>query len=125
MTSNAQLRLRQDPLETATDAQFNFRDKLVAIVFVNQRIIATSLAALIRKFASEKAEKYGHLRVGFAVGGKSAEAYKNAGAKKIEEMDQERKKLQTTLNEFKRGDINCIIATQVLEEGLDIQNCNL
>ena len=119
------LDILKNPFELQTNKRHQLRDQVVAIIFVKQRIVATSLAPLIRKYASQYPQKYGHLRVGFAVGGQSSEAFKNPGARKIEEWDEERKKLEATLNEFRRGDLNCIVATEVLEEGLDVHNCNL
>lgn len=33
--------------------------------------------------------------------------------------------MKDTLEKFKTGDLNCIVATEVLEEGLDVTKCNL
>ena len=119
------LRILNNPFQVTGAADNTCRDKIVAIVFVKQRIVATSLASLIMEFVKMYPRELGHLNVGFAVGGISAEAYKTPGAKKMEQFDEERKKLQTTLSDFRMGRLNCIIATEVLEEGLDVHNCNM
>ena len=114
------LKILLDPFDDITR-----REEIVAIVFVKQRAIATSLAFLINAFAEKYPDAFAHLRVGFALGGQTSEVYKNPGAKKISELDKERRKLQVTLDKFQNGELNCIISTEVLEEGLDVHNCNL
>ena len=39
--------------------------------------------------------------------------------------EQERIKLEQTIAKFKTGRINCLVSTDVLEEGIDVTQCNL
>ena len=39
--------------------------------------------------------------------------------------EQERIKLEQTIQKFKTGRINCLVSTDVLEEGIDVTQCNL
>ena len=43
----------------------------------------------------------------------------------IESVKLEKKRFQSTLIKFKTGKLNCLVATACVEEGLDIQTCNL
>jgi len=83
-----------------------------AIVFVRQRYTARLLAQLFQHshICTE------HLRVGTLVGTRSGDA----GDLKVSFRDQ-----VITMMKFRKGDINCLFATSVAEEGLDIPDCNL
>ncbi|KAL3420341.1 RNase3 domain protein [Phlyctema vagabunda] len=82
------------------------------IVFVKQRYTARLLTSL---FSHEKIGTP-FLRVGALVGTRSG----NAGDLNISFRQQ----VLTMLN-FRQGKINCLFATSVAEEGLDIPDCNL
>lgn len=70
---------------------FQERDRMVAIIFVKQRVIASALAYILQEFVKKLPQHLGHLKVGFAVGGTDYEANKLPGAKKMENIDEERK----------------------------------
>ncbi|KAL2189647.1 hypothetical protein L209DRAFT_722470 [Thermothelomyces heterothallicus CBS 203.75] len=83
------------------------------IVFVRQRNTVSLLADLLQ----QPEMKIPGLVPGLLVGGGRPDAsYGNA---KVTYRDQVR-----TIYKFKKGDLNCIFATSVAEEGLDIPDCN-
>lgn len=100
---NALLRLLKD----------YFKDPNIrCIVFVQQRWSAKLLTDLLQQ---ESGPQVPGLKAGFLMGantedGSSATSF--------------RVQLKTIID-FKKGDINCIFATSVAEEGLDIPDCNL
>ena len=80
------------------------------IVFVEQRHTAHLLSALFEKIGTA------HMRPAFLVGGNSPE---------IEEDNFSFRQQVLTLLKFGRGEVNCLFATSVAEEGLDVPDCNL
>uniref|UniRef100_A0A7S1XF89 Dicer-like protein 1 n=1 Tax=Compsopogon caeruleus TaxID=31354 RepID=A0A7S1XF89_9RHOD len=79
-----------------------------AVVFVRRRIFAWSLAQLFASFNEKMSSK--PFAAGFVVG----ESYLMSLAKQRE-----------TVRDFRNGRLNLIIATDVIEEGLDIPACNM
>ncbi|KAL1892497.1 Dicer-like protein 1 [Sporothrix stenoceras] len=84
--------------------------KTRCIVFVEQRYTATLLADLFQ----QETMKIPNLRTGVLVGGGSKDMGKNTFRTQL-----------LTISKFKRGQINCLFATSIAEEGLDIPDCNL
>ena len=80
------------------------------IVFVEQRHTARLLCALFEKIGTE------YMRPAFLVGGNSPE---------IEEDHFSFRQQVLTLRKFGKGEFNCLFATSVAEEGLDVPDCNL
>ena len=80
-----------------------------ALVFVQTRTMASTLASLIKRAAKIKHDNLGHLRTSFAVGGQSRMMFKNPGAKMWleEKAKKEQLKLDATLKDFRSGKINC------------------
>ncbi|KAL8812553.1 MAG: hypothetical protein Q9200_000953 [Gallowayella weberi] len=79
------------------------------IVFVKQRSTARLLGALFARIGSP------HLRLGILIGTRQGDP----GDVKVTFKQQ-----MMTLHKFKKGDLNCLFATSVAEEGLDIPDCN-
>lgn len=80
------------------------------IVFVDRRATARILARLFRQIGSQ------HMRGYFLVGG-------NHGG--VDEDAFSFRQQVFTLLKFRKGELNCLFATSVAEEGLDVPDCNL
>ncbi|MCJ1312001.1 Dicer-like protein 1 [Agyrium rufum] len=80
------------------------------IIFVERRYTARVLQDLFSRIGSK------HLRIGLLIGAKRGEA----GDIKLSFRQQ-----VLTMMKFKTGELNCLFATSVAEEGLDIPDCNI
>ena len=90
--------------------QFERPSSQRCIVFVEHRYAARLLAVLFQQIGTR------HMRSGFLVGGNAPE---------IEEDNFTHRQQVMTLIRFRKGEINCLFATSVAEEGLDVPDCNL
>lgn len=81
------------------------------IIFVSRRYTATVLAELLSRLEIE------HLRIGILVGSFARPGVADTNFSFREQM--------VTLSKFRQGKLNCLIATSVAEEGLDIPDCSL
>ena len=81
------------------------------IVFVEQRYTARVLADLFSRGCLP------HLRVGMLLGARRG--------KDPSDLNVSYRKQIITMLQFRNGTINCLFATSVAEEGLDIPDCNL
>ncbi|XP_012466794.1 endoribonuclease Dicer homolog 2 isoform X1 [Gossypium raimondii] len=79
------------------------------IIFVERIITAVVLQSLF----SELLPRYGNWKTKYIAGN-------NSGL-----QNQTRKKQNEIVEEFRKGMVNIIVATSILEEGLDVQACNL
>lgn len=91
------------------------QDGVVGIVFVRERVTAAMLAALLESLPKIR-EKY---RVGCMVGTSQNQFRKRALYEFFNAHDLR------TLHDFRDGKINLLVATSVLEEGIDVPACNL
>lgn len=80
------------------------------IVFADRRYTARLLKELLARIGSP------HLRPGVLVGARNGQPG---------DLTLSVKEQIVTLNKFRKGMINCLFATSVAEEGLDIPECNL
>lgn len=90
--------------------------EFTGIVFVEQRVWVTILAEILTSHPKTKDV----FRVGTFVGGSQSSQRKANIATLPEPRNQ-----QATLDDFRAGKINLILATSVLEEGIDVSSCNL
>ena len=79
------------------------------IVFTKQRYTARLLGELCRRIGTP------HLRIGVLIGTRTGDA----GDAKLTVRQQ-----FITIMKFRKGELNCLFATSVAEEGLDIPDCN-
>jgi ERCC4-related helicase len=86
------------------------------IVFVEQRVWVTALAEILSTHPGTK----GKFNIGTFVGFSESSKRKANIANLTEPKNQ-----QDTLDKFRAGDINLILATTVLEEGIDVSSCSL
>lgn len=80
------------------------------IIFVKRRKTARLLAQLFKKIGTA------HLRSDMLIGS----GYSDIGDVKVSFRQQ-----VLTLMRFRKGEVNCLFATSIAEEGLDIPDCNL
>ena len=92
--------------------------KICAIVFVQRRYAACVVSKLINILASTGPVEYRHLKSDF-VTGHGSELWD------ISETEMNYKKQKDKLANFKSGEINVLVGTSVVEEGVDIPKCNL
>ena len=106
---SADLNSKVFQLKRHLSQQFERESERRCIVFVDQRYTARLLDALFKNIGEK------HMRSAFLVGSGSDEA---------EGGTTHRQQVITLLN-FRKGEANCLFATSVAEEGLDISDCNL
>lgn len=98
-------------LRLLTDHFSNGKDRVRCIVFVEQRWTAKLLADLLQQ---EGVIRIPGLKVGVLM-----------GANQDDNSSTSFRQQLMTIIKFKDGELNCIFATSVAEEGLDIPDCNL
>ena len=79
------------------------------IIFVTQRYTACALQNILTQLCTE------NLRLGLLMGTRAGEI-ENGGLSVRDQL--------LTISKFRKGDLNCLLATSVAEEGLDIPDCN-
>lgn len=92
-----------------------FEGSVTAIVFVKERATAAVLAALLGSIPNFR-DRY---QVGYIVGTSQNQLRKHSLYEYLDSQDFQ------TLNDFREGKINLLVATSVLEEGIDVPACNL
>ena len=85
------------------------------ILFVEQRVTALVLRELLSSHPVTR-----HLSYATFVGMSNMSKHRNKISEVIDLQDQ-----RTTLEEFRAGERHIVIATSILEEGIDISSCNL
>ncbi|TRY74454.1 hypothetical protein TCAL_10094 [Tigriopus californicus] len=94
-----------------------------AIVFVKERVCTSILRYVLRE-AFAHIPHLSTLKVDLAVGGQTSFNFKAMGQEISTNMIRESQKLRQTLAKFAGGQIQVMVSTSVLEEGIDIRQCN-
>ncbi|PWW79995.1 hypothetical protein C7212DRAFT_355951 [Tuber magnatum] len=81
------------------------------IIFVSRRYTATVLGELFKRLEIE------YLQIGILIGSTTRARFTDTSLSFREQM--------ITVSKFRQGKLNCLIATSVAEEGLDIPDCSL
>jgi len=90
---------------------YSVKTKDKCIVFVSRRYTATVLVELFNRLKIE------HMQIGILIG-----SFTGAG---VTDTNFSFRDQMVTLSKFRQGKLNCLIATSVAEEGLDIPDCSL
>lgn len=92
--------------------------EIKGLIFVQRRYTARILCHVIRRYFNAQQNAHLNIHVDFMTG-------RNSFMPDSIETVITNKNNNQVLDRFKRGSINLIIATSVLEEGIDLQECNL
>lgn len=111
-----------DLLETANNAcnsqPEHKREPLQALIFVQEKMTAKVLSSVLKNIAKES-KRYAFIQAAFVVGGSSnpfSETWEGAYSKHTNDR---------IINRFREKITNVLVCTDVLEEGIDIPDCNL
>ncbi|XP_075975251.1 endoribonuclease Dcr-2 [Anticarsia gemmatalis] len=95
------------------------RKPLSAIIFTRQRFTAKVLFNILKDVKEANPEEFDFLKHDFIVG------FNVNPLKSTREDSYIKKYSQQALLKFKNNDLNCLISTSVIEEGIDIPQCLL
>ena len=92
---------------------------LCGIIFAERRSVARTLCLWLQELSKSIPEDYSHLKVDFVLGHGGS----SSGCNSLSFMSS--KKQEESLKKFRSHECNLLVATSVLEEGLDVPRCNL
>ena len=102
-----------------TESQSSFNViSLCGIIFAERRSVARILCLWLQELTKVEANDFSHLKVDYVLGHGSG-----GGAGTLSFMSS--KKQEESLKKFRSHECNLLVATSVLEEGLDVPRCNL
>ncbi len=96
----------------------NQKSELCAIIFVNQRSVAKVLCEWLHALKKLYPNEYNFLNAGWVVGHSTRPGFESLVTSYSDQKQQE------IIQKFRDEELNLLIATSVLEEGLDVRQCN-
>ena len=100
-----------------TTSQTSNTTPLCGIIFTERRTVARILCLWLQELTKSESSEYSHLKVDFVLG------HGGSGSTALSFMSN--KKQEESLKKFRSQECNLLVATSVLEEGLDVPRCNL
>lgn len=95
-------------------------NRLTGIIFTQRRTTAVLLCTLLQN-QSRITEDLSHIRSDYVVGHDTAKNYTYLR----KEAKMSSKKQEEVLEKFRKGQINLLVSTSVVEEGVDVPKCNM
>ena len=95
--------------------------KMLGIVFVERRMTAFLLSKMLKTLAQNPQSNLSSIKCDYIVGHNDTKGLTSLR----KETHMNVRKQHETLEKFRKGKINLLFATSVVEEGLDIPKCNL
>ncbi|XP_022665039.1 endoribonuclease Dicer-like isoform X3 [Varroa destructor] len=100
---------------------------LCCVVFAQERYTVFSLWCVLSMLSRRCPNRYGYIRPGFIMGQGIMSQFSNTQSKIMNFVDERETtdSDQHVLNDFREKRLNVLVATAVIEEGIDIPYCNL
>lgn len=100
------------------DGKKDRNTELRCIVFVERKLTATALQYILSQMEIPSVQAVGHVF--------SCNSNRNVKEpQERAEINSEKRRMNQTLQRFRTGEINVLVSTSVVEEGIDVPSCNL
>ncbi|CAD5226751.1 unnamed protein product [Bursaphelenchus xylophilus] len=93
------------------------KDNFAAIVFVQERHTAVLLTKAL-KFLAKSYSKYGYMKPEHVIGRQGTVLNND------DDVKMANKRQEAIIKRFRHGEVNILVSTSVLEEGIDLKSCN-
>lgn len=102
---------------------YNYNEKFCCIIFVKKRFTAWVLYDILKNL-SESTSKYKFIKPDYVLGSSNDGLKSYTGTLDGESYSTTRWNKEALIR-FRAGETNCLVATDVVDEGVDIPNCSL